>query len=419
MLKHSPDPTVRSYLIDRLGPFGAHPSDIKERLEAESDVEIRRALILSLGQYTDEQLPPSERSELIEKLFAVYAQDSDAGIHAAAEWLLRTWGQGERIKHVTDRLRTGEAQLRQRYQMKFEGQRWYVNGEGQAMVVLPGPVQFLMGSPPSEVGRNPNEGPCLVGINRTFAIGAKPVTDGEFRRWYPTHQHAEGPDFPAGFVTWYMAAHYCNWLSKLEELPESEWCYEYPHALPALIGSIGLPAGSWRFLPGSCGVLAQTYFNYREAMKLAPNYLHRTGYRLPTEAEMEYATRAGAVTSRFCGDSEELLVKYAWIVENSAIHIRPVGRLKPNDFGLFDMHGNVWCWCLDAYRQYPRGEPGHVFEDKEELELTFNPQQERVLRGGCYTDHAARVRSANRYDCRALLTGGSFCFRLARTIARN
>jgi formylglycine-generating enzyme required for sulfatase activity len=408
---------MRSYLIDRLGPFGADPSDIIQRLKVESDLEIRRSLILSLGEFTD--LPPSERSALIEELFAVYAQDSDAGIHAASEWLLRTWGQGERIKHVTDSLRTGEAQLRDRYQTKFEGQRWYVNRDGQTMVVLSGPVQFLMGSPPSEVGRNPNEDPCLVGINRTFAIGATPVTDGEFRRRYPTHQPAEGPDFPAWYVSWYMAADYCNWLSKQEGLPESEWCYEYPHALHALIGSIGLPAGSWRFLPGSCGVLARTYPDYREAMKLAPNYLHRTGYRLPTEAEMEYATRAGAETSRFCGDSEELLVKYGWIVENSG-HIRPVGRLKPNDFGLFDMHGNVWCWCLDAYRgQYPRGEPGHVFEDKEELELTINRQQERMLRGGCYSDHAARVRSANRYECPAHFQGKIQSFRLARTIRCN
>src|SRR5262249_9710229 len=123
MLKHSADPTVRSYLIHRLGALGADPSEIIEKLRTETDVEIRRALILSLGEFTDVQLPPSERSKLIDMLFAVYAENTDAGIHAAAEWLLRTWGQGERIKGVTDRLRTSEAQLRKHHQAKADGAR--------------------------------------------------------------------------------------------------------------------------------------------------------------------------------------------------------------------------------------------------------------------------------------------------------
>jgi eukaryotic-like serine/threonine-protein kinase len=76
--------------------------------------------------------------------------------------------------------------------------------------------------------------------------------------------------------------------------------------------------------------------------KLAEKYLSHTGYRLPTEAEMEYATRAGAVTSRYFGETEELLPRYAWYVTNSQDRTWPVGSKKPNDLGLFDMHGNVW-----------------------------------------------------------------------------
>jgi formylglycine-generating enzyme required for sulfatase activity len=413
LLRHSADPTVRSYLIDRLGPLGAHPSDIKERLDAESDVEIRRALILSLGEFTDAQLPPAQRPDLIEKLFSVYAKDSDAGVHGAAEWLLRTWGEDERIKDVTDKLRAGEAQLREYRKVKLDGAGWHVNGEGQTMVVLPGPLQFLMGPPDRQ---------RLVRINRTFAIGGKAVTLREFRRQRPNHRRPEDAvlDAPVQFVSWYQAAEYCNWLSKQEGLPESEWCYEPvmdPHAVPGLIGSIGLLAGSWR-LPGSCGLLVRTYPQYMKGMKLAENYLHRTGYRLPTEAEMEYGIRAGAVTSRFYGDPDELLVKYGWIVPNSHGRVHPVGRLKPNDFGVFDVYGNVWCYCLDANHEYPRGNPGQIFEDQEG-ELTVDPKQERVVRGCCYTDDAPEVLSSSRWRAGPETKTNLYGFRLARTIARK
>src|SRR5262249_52290953 len=158
--------------------------------------------------------------------------------------------------------------------------------------------------------------------------------------------------------------------------------------------------------------------DYGEAMKLAPNYLHRTGYRLPTEAEMEYATRAGATTSRFYGESEELLVKYGWIVTNSPGTVSPVGRLKPNDFGLFDMHGNVWCWCLDADNNFPRGEAGQVLDEKE-LELTIDPKQARVVRGACYTDFAKNVRSDSRWRVPDTTKANLIGFRLARTIPRD
>jgi serine/threonine protein kinase/formylglycine-generating enzyme required for sulfatase activity len=379
MLKHSGDPTLRSYLIDRLGPLGADPGDIIQQLRVETDVEIHRALILSLGEFTDLQLPPSDRSELIEKLFALYAEDGDAGIHAAAEWLLRTWGQGERIKSVTDKLRASEAQLRARHQAKLEGTRWHVNGEGQTMVVLAGPKEFLMGSP--------SDGQRLVRINRTFAIGAKAVTVGEFRRRHPDHQKSESPvlDYPATVVSWYQAAEYCNWLSHEMGIEPDQWCFE--------TDSQGQVTG------------------------LKKDYLSLTGYRLPTEAEMEFAIRAGATTSRFYGEPEELLVKYGWIVPNSGGSWGLVGRLKPNDFGLFDMHGNVWCWCLDAYHEYPGGET-RLVEDKEG-ELTIDRQQPRVVRGSCYTDHAANVRSASRWRTKPGGETNIVGFRLARTIRRD
>jgi formylglycine-generating enzyme required for sulfatase activity len=99
-----------------------------------------------------------------------------------------------------------------------------------------------------------------------------------------------------------------------------------------------------------------------------------------------------------------------------------VGRWKPNDFGLFDMHGNVWFWCLgadkEADKDYRRGEAGQVTDDEEELDL-LKSQQPRVLRGACHTDLTKNVHSGIRWrnvpDAKTNLLG--FC--LARTIARH
>src|SRR6516225_191938 len=115
-------------------------------------------------------------------------------------------------------------------------------------------------------------------------------------------------DLPVVGIDWYMAARYCNWLSKKEGIPEEEWCYEI----------------------------------HGNEFRLKANYLSRRGYRLPTEAEMEFATRAGASTARYYGETEELLPKYAWYLRNSQEQTWPVGSLKPNDLGLFDVQGNVW-----------------------------------------------------------------------------
>ena len=92
-----------------------------------------------------------------------------------------------------------------------------------------------------------------------------------------------------------------------------------------------------------------------------------TGYRLPTEAEMEYATRAGALTSRYYGETEELLPKYAWYNKNSQERTWPVGSLKPNDLGLFDVQGNVYTWCQESFKAISSEKERKSAEDKEDV----------------------------------------------------
>ena len=129
-------------------------------------------------------------------------------------------------------------------------------------------------------------------------------------------------------------------------------------------------------------------------MKVVPDALERSGYRLPTEAEWEYACRAGAVTSRYYGVSVELLGQYAWFSQNSRDRAWPCGQVKPNDLGLFDMLGNVFEWCLDEYGDYPSAQVTSVNDIiNTSSHVNTNP---RLLRGGAFGDPPANVRSAYR-----------------------
>jgi formylglycine-generating enzyme required for sulfatase activity len=232
-------------------------------------------------------------------------------------------------------------------------------------------------------------------INRGFAIAAKEVTVAEFLRFRKDHevhkQYAPTPDCPVNMVTWYDAAAYCNWLSKQEGIPEGQWCY-----------------------------LPNERKEYADGMRLAPGHLKRTGYRLPTEAEWEYACRAGSATTWSHGDAEDLLPRYAWYVANSLGKSHPGGTLRPNGLGLFDLHGNAWEWCLGRYKALrDEGEKKDlqdlIIEDKEDIKDLISPKESRLLRGGAFYDGAVDVRSSFRHWFVPAFRVVNFGFRPART----
>jgi formylglycine-generating enzyme required for sulfatase activity len=194
-------------------------------------------------------------------------------------------------------------------------------------------------------------------------------------------------------VTWYDAAAYCNWLSDQEGIPDTQWCYEPKQ---------GKDVRNW------------SKEAYGAGMKLKARYLDLEGYRWPSEAEWEFACRAGSLTTRYSGQTEELLGRYAWYAKVSEDRwMLPVGSLKPNDLGLFDMLGNVTEWCQERYRIY---QPGLLWsEDKEDqkgIEL-FNA---RVLRGGSLNNQPAYLRSAGRYSFGPSYLASNVGFRPARTV---
>lgn len=209
---------------------------------------------------------------------------------------------------------------------------------GVELVLVPG-GRFLMGSPEDEEGRNDWEGPQHEVELSSFWLARTPVTNAQYREYLKTNPAAREPrswddprynqgEQPVVGVSWEEAQDYCKWA----------------------------------------------------------------GLVLPTEAQWEYACRAGTTTRYHSGDREEDLARVGRYRRNSSGRLYPVRRLEPNAFGLHDMHGNVYEWCLDnhgPYREHPRAGNGLRHEP-----FGVVP---RVIRGGYWRGEARHVRAAYRY----------------------
>jgi formylglycine-generating enzyme required for sulfatase activity len=280
-----------------------------------------------------------------------------------------------------------------------------VDGAGLSLVRIPAGA-FTMGSPAGEKGRRDDEPQRRVRISQDFYLGRYEVTRGQFARFVeetkyatdaergirggygvdPTTKALVGPDkrfswryvgfeqadeHPVVNVSWNDAAAFCDWLGKRE-------------------GAV---------------------------------------YRLPTEAEWEYSCRAGATSAYTNGDDSERIVEVGNIVDAEAhaiyperaavkssdgfVFTAPVGRYKPNAFGLHDMHGNVWEWTADRH--------GPITQTAGEMELV-DPRgptegRDRVIRGGDWYHDWSFARSAQRFPIYPGLCRRHGGFRVVREIA--
>ena len=422
LFRHRDDPSVRTELIHGWRRFGLDPAPLAERLLVEPEVSARRALILGLGEFAPDAISESGRRPLVATLLEWYAAAPDPGVHGGLDWLLRRWGRTADLERIDRELaRQAPPKGRDWYvagQVPFaepaggaapRPRDWYVNGQGQTFAIIR-PDEFRMGSTKqSDPDCRQEEVQHLRRIGRVYALATREVTVAEYARFLAANpeivarfdasktaaakvldfrahpqfqQEIPSVDCAIGVVTWYEAARYCNWLSTVEGLPADQWCY------PQEIG------------PG---------------MKLPVDYLERTGYRLPTEAEWEYACRAGAASARPYGRSEQWLGDYAWYESNSGRRMHPAGLLKPNELGLFDILGNAYEWCTDAYHgAYPPATGGGAAIDAL-MDASASNEDFRVLRGGTFGVAPALLRSAvrNRYQPTVRGTGNGL--RPART----
>jgi len=229
-------------------------------------------------------------------------------------------------------------------------------GGGVTMkMVLIRPGKFMMGSPYSGHGWGKEADPQHeVTISKPFYMGVTEVTQAQYEAVMGTNpSNFKGAANPVDGISWNDATDFCKKISEKT----------------------------------------------------------RQAVRLPTEAEWEYACRAGTESAFSFGDDPSALGDYAWWGGNSDGTTHPVGQKKPNAWGLYDMHGNVWEWCADWYGEYPAGPATDPFGPATGSGL-------RVLRGGAYGcgGDTYPFRCACRYYLDPAFRHGLSGFRCARTL---
>lgn len=214
-----------------------------------------------------------------------------------------------------------------------------------------------------------NERPARTVSLDAFYMGSTEVTQAQYQDVMGTNpSSSKGTKQPVEKVTWYDALHFCNALSEREGLQP---------------------------------VYADIDGNLTADFSV-------NGFRLPTEAEWEYACRAGTSSTYYTGETMQDLLRCAWFSGNADGQPGDVGRLEANDFGLHDMHGNVFEWCWDWYS------PNYYAEGENDNPRGPEGGKERVCRGGSWFVYEYGCRSAFRSMLDPELSGIDIGFRVVR-----
>lgn len=244
------------------------------------------------------------------------------------------------------------------------------NSIGMKLVVIPA-GEFQMGSSKAadEHAADNEEPRHRVRITRPFYMAATEATQGQYRAvtGQSPSQFRGSDDLPVEQVSWLDAVKFCNELSAREQLT---WYYRIDGKSVTIAGG--------------------------------------NGYRLPTEAEWEYACRAGTTTIYSCGDDESRLNDFAWIGVNSGGRSHPVGEKPANAFGLYDMHGNVFEWVWDGF------DPGYYRRSPTDDPTGSQSSVNRIHRGGGFSHPPDNARSAVRVPAIPSFANLALGFRVAR-----
>jgi len=401
LLVHTGDPSTRSFMISAFYSHGVESATLIAKLEGISRggppgsserpadgprngylfdplTSTQRSLLLALAGYPKVALEREELDHVARLVEGLYARSRDAGVHSSAELLLRRWGYEDSLNVEAPPPRDREP----------FGRRWYINNQGQTLVLVDGPIEFHMGSPPFDPLREQGEIWHRRLIPRRFAIASREVTVQEFQKHAldslkALHKHHEAltePNGPQNSVSWFEAVAYCNWVSAKEG---RRLCYK-----PNQKGEFG--AG----------------------MEVDAAAVAAGGYRLPTEAEWEYACRAGTTSSRYFGSPAELLKFYEWYSETSGDRAHRCGELLPNDLGLFDLLANVSEWCHDCHTAFPSPMSAPLSDPIEDERVSG---ESRYLRSDSFEASPRALRSAVRGWFVPSDRKRSVGFRIART----
>lgn len=338
-----PDPEAATQFVHQSRVRGISPEYLARELLS-ADTQLKKYwLMLALGEFAREEIRSDLGVEVVDVLERWYAEDTAASVHSAAGWLLKSWHQDGVVNEIDSRITPWQ---------EITSREWLTLGSPEH------PLPFLripagtyrMGCSATEAGAKHYETPeHEVRLSRAFGLCAREVTRREYERFVAATEHAPLPNIddwsptgehPVVGLTWFEAQEYVSWLN-------SQW--------DVLSGSESRSHGA---------------------------------LRLPTEAEWEKACRAGATTAFSFGSDRTLLGKYGWFQENSDLQTHPSRMLRPNRYGLYNMHGNCWEWCMDWYG---------VYSQAQQVDPTGPATSDwRVLRGGCWNLNQRYSRSACR-----------------------
>jgi formylglycine-generating enzyme required for sulfatase activity len=373
MLALAADPSQRTLVIHELHQWRGNLADYAPLLKATDDADFQSGLCLALGQIPVTALSVAERKSLEPVLRNLYATCPHAPTHSAARWAMQQWKLDLPLV-ITTKPTTDQ-------------QGWYVNQLGMTFLKIKEGKFLRKDGDGRELGK--------VALSQAMWLGDCEVTRQQFETFIadPNCPPAEKPvgwtiledysptaDCPVNKVSWLDAVLFCNWLSHRERLRP---CYERTGEKHQDSNYLSLKWDVWRSVPGA------------------------TGYRLPTEAEWDYACRAKSGTLYCYGDDESLLSEYAVY---STSKTQPVGSRLPNGWGLFDMHGNLREWNQDWYAALAESRDETINDPTGPATADI-----RVLRGGSFINDARDTRSASRYYDRPTLRNYSLGFRVART----
>ena len=387
MTRRDPNPTNRTAFIHGYRQWPNDPLRLAEVLQSiatSTDTNIllldfRSALCAAFALVEWSKLAGPEQAALRQTMQQLYTNAPDGGTHGAAACALNRWEQPL-------------PEIQERTSQPAPSRDWFVNLAGMTMIRIPA-GKFQMGGTNFSDAQPVHE----VTLTKPFFLSDREVTVALFRQFTNavasdtntpplerlTDWNGEDADYsptktcPVQQVSWFDAVKFCNWLSRREG--RTPWYRASSET-------------NWEF------------------------NLKADGYRLPTEAEWEYACRAVSETTFAFGDDEKLLGEYAWYSANSSSRTWPAGKKLSNLWGAFDLHGNLWEWCQDWYAQdyyqrSPKQDPPGP-EHGGTVDIIGTKGEARVLRGGSwFSDTPAYLSSSCRRGGHPGLRGVDVGFR--------
>lgn len=307
--------------------FRACRAEAQKKGQGRQSDRLAYSSILLLGQFPPSDFDAYERIQ--SEIRNLYSQHPSAGVHSACGWLLKRWGLDKEKREVDER-EFPYSPDREWFTIRVTpkkdalGNRISIE-DGEiflTMIVFPN-GSFKMGSPESEVNRQGNETQINVSLSRPFALSDREVpwrafnvfdASRNFNAINQQYKKTQSLDLSAHAITWDECIRFCHWIGVWSNVTDEE---------QALLN-----------------------IEYAEAKDLEYD-LSRTGFRLPTEAEWEYANRGELTTPYFFGSDRSLVSSYGWTANDSTTYSQIGGQLCPSSFGLFDSCGNLWEWCMD------------------------------------------------------------------------